>query len=79
MGNGCLFLQRVSAEKFDRIVNYLVDPDCTAKIDAIFKHWVTKERQFCLQDMPGFGLKVSWHALQNRNRRSLLLGFTHFC
>jgi len=44
----------LSGDRFHQITEYLNNPE--QKIDPNFKHWITKERQFSLQDLPGLGL-----------------------
>jgi len=46
--------QVLSGDRFDQITEYLNNPE--QKIDPNFKHWITKERQFSLQDLPSLGL-----------------------
>ena len=47
--------QVLSGALFDQITEYLSNLE-NQKIDANFKFWITKERQFLLQDLPGLGL-----------------------
>ena len=44
--------QVLSGARFDQITEYLSNLE-NQKIDANFKFWITKERQFSLQDLPG--------------------------
>jgi len=46
--------QVLSGARFDQITEYLSNPE--QKIDANFKFWITKERQFSLQDLTGMEL-----------------------
>lgn len=46
----------ITGQKFDDIVQHLKHPE-DIKIDAYFKHWIHKERQFRITDLPGLGLK----------------------
>ena len=43
-----------SGDRYDQITEYLNNPGL--KVDPNFKHWITKERQFSLQDLPDLGL-----------------------
>jgi len=46
--------QVISGDRFDQITEYFNNPGL--KVDPNFKHWITKEHQFSLQDLPGLGL-----------------------
>ena len=43
------------------VQNYMPVSDREEKmeVDSNFKHWITKERQFSLQDLPGLGLNFT--------------------
>ena len=46
----------ITGQKFDDITQHLKHPE-EVKIDANFKHWIHRERQFYITDLPGLGLK----------------------
>ena len=45
----------ITRQKFDDIVQHVKHPEI--KIDAYFEHWIQKEWQFYITDLPGLGLK----------------------
>jgi len=64
--------QVISDERFDQITEYLRSPGL--KIYPNFKHWITKERQFSLQDLPVWGWTEYLHAYPAKQKRPMVLG-----